>query len=493
MENSERKKKFTPEELLNHKVQQKAETQSTKANAQLTAAYRQKNLKFVNMLIAEFAKRKELRLAKRAWNLVAKCELTPTVYTLTNMVNAYVRCGKMTRAVALLTECQHFLRPNEVTYTALIKGFGESGQVLEAAAWVQRMREAGVQLNLRTYQILLRSALHWGYLDRAEKWWDELCKFFVPSEPCLEYWVKTLCQSGLVEEAWEQMELTEAKFGLKATATALSDLAIGSAIAGQFPQARRALLMCRSSISLTVGELSAKRPLEKSEMTKGQKAAQRQKMRKLNQKQAVAVVTGSAEDDKDAKFLQNRANEVSESCKQTTAYLGGGRRSQFTSFLQCPRVKFLPSSHHLYKRAHTSSHAPAPSSSEKTTMSAASKRRLKKKASASASASSSSSSSLASTANVSSSSAIASTDTLDFAKIFNNKAKVIVEVCSGNGCAFYFFSLFFLVVAFVLFDFLLIGTGLSTEPSLSLRSQHTHTHTHTHTHSVFLSCFRSIY
>lgn len=410
---------LTPAQALDRKILQRQENLKAKSNTQLTAAYHQKNLRFINMLIAEFAKKKELRLAKRAWNLVAKCELTPTVYTLTNMVNAYVRCGKMDRAVLLMTECQHFITPNEVTFTALIKGYGESGRVNEAAEWVHRMRESGVEPNLRTYQIILRSAVHWGYLDYAKKWWTELCNQFSPSEPCLEYWIKVLCQAGLANEAWEQLDLAEAKFGLKATATALSDVATASAIAGLFSQARRALLLCRIASSSS-SSTHASSETEKTDTSRTNKTNNNKKTRRETPTQQSKNNTSINNNDKDAVFLLNRATEVADACNQTSAYLAGGRRSQYSSFLQCPRVLFLPSKHHLHRQVGNRSAVVGGSSA------ASKKRNRKKNVSEQADK-------IQKEKGETAPSDLSSAENVSFEHFFKNKAKTMIEVCSGNG------------------------------------------------------------
>jgi pentatricopeptide repeat protein len=58
------------------------------------------------------------------------CKLVPTIYTYTNLINACVRCFETAKAQEYLDEMKkQGIDPNEVTYTALIKGYCQDGDL----------------------------------------------------------------------------------------------------------------------------------------------------------------------------------------------------------------------------------------------------------------------------------------------------------------------------------------------------------------------------
>ena len=72
----------------------------------------------------------------KAFSMLKDCQLQPTIYTYTNLINACVRCFETGKAEELLVEMkQRGVAPNEVTYTALIKGLCQDGS-LEVCALV---------------------------------------------------------------------------------------------------------------------------------------------------------------------------------------------------------------------------------------------------------------------------------------------------------------------------------------------------------------------
>jgi pentatricopeptide repeat protein len=191
------------------RIRQRLAGKEEESETMLKAASREKNIKLVNQLIADFGKRKQLHLASRAWIGLFEAGLQPTVYTLTTMVNAYVRCGETSKAASLIKELLALVSPNVVTYTALVKGYTEAGDLDEASSVLRAMRDAGLEANNRTFQSLLKGAVSWGGVAHGRAWWADLCALQAPTLPAYESWIRTLCQAGLAQEAWAEVEETQ--------------------------------------------------------------------------------------------------------------------------------------------------------------------------------------------------------------------------------------------------------------------------------------------
>ncbi len=62
--------------------------------------------------------------------MISADKLVPTIYTYTNMINACVRCFETAKAREYFGEMKkRGIEPNEVTYTALIKGYCQDGDL----------------------------------------------------------------------------------------------------------------------------------------------------------------------------------------------------------------------------------------------------------------------------------------------------------------------------------------------------------------------------
>lgn len=97
-------------------------------------------LQLLNKQIAMHGQRKQLTKAQRVYEQIRGEGLTPSDYTHTNLINAFVRSGDIAGALRQLGAMQSAgARPNVVTYTALIKGLcsiGDMSGMVVVFVWV---------------------------------------------------------------------------------------------------------------------------------------------------------------------------------------------------------------------------------------------------------------------------------------------------------------------------------------------------------------------
>jgi pentatricopeptide repeat protein len=100
-------------------------------------------------------------VAVEVYRALLRTKFQPTVFTFTQLLNAFVRCGELPRARQILEEMARArVAPNEVTYTALVKGLCQEGMISDALELLDRMaRAAGCRPNLRTFNTVLRGCV----------------------------------------------------------------------------------------------------------------------------------------------------------------------------------------------------------------------------------------------------------------------------------------------------------------------------------------------
>ena len=191
-----------------------------------------------------------------AFSQLKQCKLQPTIYTYTNLINACVRCFETEKAAEYLAEMKsNGVEPNEVTYTALIKGYCQDGDItvgtrafvvskplcsracqyapshlLKAAiALLDELCARKLEPNIRTYNTLLRGCMRNACAEQASALWLRLQEKLAPDSSSFEYYIKTLCSEQQVDAAWA---LARAQPRSTITAPAWASLALASALAG---------------------------------------------------------------------------------------------------------------------------------------------------------------------------------------------------------------------------------------------------------------------
>ena len=129
-------------------------------------------LQLLNKQIAIHGQRKQLTKALKVYEQIRSEGLTPSGYTHTNLINAFVRSGDIDGAMQQLNAMQAAGEPpNVVTYTALIKGMCSLGNLRGAENLLTQMSAHRPPLlpNLRTINTLLRGCVRMGDVDLAYK------------------------------------------------------------------------------------------------------------------------------------------------------------------------------------------------------------------------------------------------------------------------------------------------------------------------------------
>ncbi|KAJ9461690.1 tRNA (guanine-N(7)-)-methyltransferase [Diplonema papillatum] len=195
-------------------------------------ALRRKSPAVLNKAMSTFGAEKRLQFALRALKTL-EAHMAPTVYTLSGIVNACVRCGDVDTAAAFVRDSPKnwAVEANEVVLTALMKGLCGSGLQKRANALLFKMKEAhNVDPNDRMIATLLRGCMR-NTDGRSVKVVlakvRELHLGIHHSAAAVEYAVKALSTDGYLEDAAEYLvEGPE-----KAAANQAACLALGTACA----------------------------------------------------------------------------------------------------------------------------------------------------------------------------------------------------------------------------------------------------------------------
>lgn len=213
------------------------------SGAPLSKKDSKRKLMIINKKIKEYAQGKQLGMALKEYRHLQNLGLKPTIHTYTNMINACVRCGEVVRAMNLLkaAEADETTEPNEVTYTALVKGLVQDGRMGQARWILNRMKEKSLNPNVRTYDTILRGCVRFGDLPMA-KWAfaQMMAAKLSPSASSYEYLVKTLCQNLNLDMAWSVVNQMETN-GLLSHPSVFGYLARACALTGDIENTNKAI------------------------------------------------------------------------------------------------------------------------------------------------------------------------------------------------------------------------------------------------------------
>lgn len=242
----------------------------------------------LNREIAALAKRKQLAGAEQLFAR-ARAQGAADVHTYTNMLNAFVRCGQLARAEALLRGMQagDGPAPNTVAYTVLLKGYAAAGQMGAASRLLAQMcaartpdGSAAAPPNVRTASTLLRGCARAGAVRLAEGVVRSMEEEWgcAPDASCYEALALLLCQAlrvrrvrALLSSLRARPELAHAPGGEEeggvaavhpcANPSILLALARAHALLRQWGQAAEALAECRAALesALDVSQLVRQR------------------------------------------------------------------------------------------------------------------------------------------------------------------------------------------------------------------------------------------
>jgi pentatricopeptide repeat protein len=117
-------------------IQKKQKITTAPAVPEITLTRKQlkAKLKLLNKELAEYAQKKQLKLAIKRYNWGVKKGMEPDKHTFANLMNAYVRCGDLDGALSQFTTMQKMsIEGNIVIYTTLLKGYCDRGDLIGAS------------------------------------------------------------------------------------------------------------------------------------------------------------------------------------------------------------------------------------------------------------------------------------------------------------------------------------------------------------------------
>lgn len=128
---------------------------------------RKLKLRLLNKDLAEFAQKKQLSFAKKRFEWGIRKGIKVDVHSYTNLINAYVRCSDLNGAeVTLHRMIQSGIVPNLVTFTTLMKGYSEMGDVDHACnIYFNFIKQEGgftLRPNVRALNTFLRACVRTG-------------------------------------------------------------------------------------------------------------------------------------------------------------------------------------------------------------------------------------------------------------------------------------------------------------------------------------------
>ncbi|XP_057529772.1 pentatricopeptide repeat-containing protein At3g22470, mitochondrial-like [Amaranthus tricolor] len=209
--------------------------------------------------------------------------ITPDVYTMIILINAFVKCKDFDKALGVIQEmslkgltpnlitynimidalCKenklafvnhlievmkaYGLKPDVVIWSSLLHGLCENGQLDEAMGLIGKMENKGVSLNIVTYSILIDGLCEVGQLRKAVDVFLSLpSKRLKPNLHTYTIMIKGLCKAGLFDDACELFKTMEDD-GYTADAYAINTLVI-EFLNRNYPSKASGVVKCRNDI-----------------------------------------------------------------------------------------------------------------------------------------------------------------------------------------------------------------------------------------------------
>jgi pentatricopeptide repeat protein len=233
-----------------------------------------------NKMIQEYGSQRRLAAAKLAFEELQKSH-KPTVVSFNVMIYACVKCDNLALARDIFEQMQSNEKtpPTVISYTTLLKGFCQGGDMASALKLVDTMQEQKLEPNIRTLNMVLRGALWSAEVGLAHKVWENLCVphrgthvAVTPDAIAVEYIVKLLSQGLQVNKARKILEKYEGLAGV--SPSAYLSLATGCAMVGKHALCRTALELGKKA--LDAGPEKANRAVKPSKTKEADRAGNKQ-------------------------------------------------------------------------------------------------------------------------------------------------------------------------------------------------------------------------
>ena len=166
-----------------------------------------KNADFVAIL-KDCAKRRDLTRGRKIHEHILKEGLVhKDIYIGSSLISLYVKCDKISKAQEVFDELP--IR-NVVSWTALITGYGQQGEVENVLQLFDRMRRDGKKPNSITFLSVLNACSHAGLVDKGQEYFRIMVEAY-GLNPSLEHHtclIDLLGRSGQLYKAVEIMKKT---------------------------------------------------------------------------------------------------------------------------------------------------------------------------------------------------------------------------------------------------------------------------------------------
>jgi pentatricopeptide repeat protein len=145
------------------------ESKEEPAQPVMSKEERKLKLRLLNKDLSDFAQKKQLTLAKKRFEQAIRKGIKVDVHSYTNLINAYVRCSDLEGAQLVVTRMKESgIQPNLITYTTLLKGYSEMGDMKEAARiYFSCMNTDSRGPNVRSLNTFLRACTRTGMVNPA--------------------------------------------------------------------------------------------------------------------------------------------------------------------------------------------------------------------------------------------------------------------------------------------------------------------------------------
>lgn len=144
----------------------------------------------------------DLNMGSQAHGDAIKRGLVSYLYGESAMVTMYSKCGRLDYAYRVFESMDE---PDAVAWTAMISGYAYHGNAVEAMKFFRRMQSYGVKPNAVTFIALLTACSHSGLVAEAKQFLDSMSRDY-GVEPMIDHYdcmIDTYSRAGLLQEALE--------------------------------------------------------------------------------------------------------------------------------------------------------------------------------------------------------------------------------------------------------------------------------------------------
>jgi pentatricopeptide repeat protein len=141
-----------------------------------------------------------LSLGRKIHSEIDKGGIEWNIEMKTSLLNMYAKCGSMDEARSIFDTMQS---KNDITWNAMIQGYGENGNGKDALELFEQMKQAMIYPDSLTFVALLNAFSHAGLVEEALKYFHSMKEEYkiIPETSHCNCVVDALSRAGRLEEA----------------------------------------------------------------------------------------------------------------------------------------------------------------------------------------------------------------------------------------------------------------------------------------------------